>query len=496
MRRSPGLAAGHVTCKPAAPVRARLRHAALLVCSLALTAPEASAGRSPDRPSSRTGRQRTRVAGTKRIAPKKTRVLRPLRKTRRFSKQSRQRDIYRTPVPGRGRIGMTLREKFGSLYLAGFESASHRNKHKVRINELRATQHDQLVRQDYARLRKVGIRGVRESVNWDVVDKGNGQYDFTLFDRFIEAGDQYGMTQIWDIFHYGYPDGVDPFSDEFVDRFADYAGAVARHLKPHVKPGQPVFFTPVNEISWFAYAGGDIADSAPHQRGKGGALKRQLVRAWIAGANAIWKEIPQAQMVTAEPLVHRHPAPGAGPDEIARVNDFNKRVVREAYDMLAGRVAPELGGSPRHLGVVGANYYPHMNQSIDGGGALAEDDPRTVPFEDLLADLQSAYPDHQVMVTETMHDGKGRDRLIQNLTRVKKNLAARGMDDIVFTLYPIMRLHDWNQPDKWYPGGLYDHFKDSSRTVGGAPRRKRVIYKPMAEALRDSIRELDPENAR
>ncbi len=439
----------------------------------------------------------SRVAARKDALAKKAarRTTRRPARMRRGVKRGRQRDIYQTVVPGRAGVGMTLREKFGSVYLAGFESASHVNRHGVRINELRATQHDHLVRQDYKRLRKAGIRGVRESVNWDIADRGDGTYDFSMFDRFIDAGHEYGMTQIWDIFHYGYPDGLDPFSDEFVDRFASYSGALARHLKAKLRPGEIPFFTPVNEISWFAWAGGEQADMAPHAKGRGGDLKRQLVRAWIASADAIWKELPQAQMVAAEPMIWRHPPPGATPEEIARIDHFNRRVVREAYDMLSGRVAPELGGSPRHLGIIGANYYPHMAQAVEGGPALAENDPRVIPFEDLLVDLQKDYPDHQIMVSEVMHDGKGRDTIIQRITAVKKRLEKRGMGDIVFTLYPIMRLHDWNQTDRWYPGGLYDHFQDSSRTVNGAPRRRRQVYRPMFDALQDSIREIDPENA-
>ena len=36
-------------------------------------------------------------------------------------------------------------------------------------------------------------------------------------------------------------------------------------------------------------------------------------------------------------------------------DDFNHRVVSEAYDMLAGRIVPELGGSRAHLGMVTAH---------------------------------------------------------------------------------------------------------------------------------------------
>ena len=39
------------------------------------------------------------------------------------------------------------------------------------------------------------------------------------------------------------------------------------------------------------------------------------------------------------------------------VEDFNERLVFQAWDMICGRLFPELGGSPRHLDIVGINYY-------------------------------------------------------------------------------------------------------------------------------------------
>src|SRR5205823_7401984 len=116
------------------------------------------------------------------------------------------------------------------------------------------------------------------------------------------------------------------------------------------------WYTPINEISYFAFAGGEIGYMAPFAVHRGAELKRNLVRAAIAGANAIWEVDPDARMVSVEPLIRVHPPPGR-PDLQAEADHFNGVVVYEAFEMLCGRLEPELGGTRRHLGIVGLNYY-------------------------------------------------------------------------------------------------------------------------------------------
>ena len=79
---------------------------------------------------------------------------------------------------------------------------------------------------------------MREGARWNFIDRrGAGasrtRYDFRPLRPFLEAALQTGITVIWDLFHYGYPDDLDPFSGEFVRRFADYCYAVARYIDRH-----------------------------------------------------------------------------------------------------------------------------------------------------------------------------------------------------------------------------------------------------------------------
>ena len=56
--------------------------------------------------------------------------------------------------------------------------------------------------------------------------------------------------------------------------------------------------------------------------------------------------------------------------------------------MLCGRQAPELGGDPRYLDVIGVNYYPWnqwiYNGPTEDGTTIGPSDRRYRPFRDML----------------------------------------------------------------------------------------------------------------
>jgi hypothetical protein len=151
---------------------------------------------------------------------------------------------------------------FRSFFLAGFEGTTGTNKHGEWIDQVAATQHDRFAHEDYARLREVGIRAAREAVRWPLVDRG-GRYDWSSVDPFVAAARAHEIDVIWDLFHFGYPADVDLFSDAFPRRFADYCFAAARHLSRDA--AGPSWFTPVNEPSYLAWAGGEAGLFAPHR---------------------------------------------------------------------------------------------------------------------------------------------------------------------------------------------------------------------------------------
>ena len=99
---------------------------------------------------------------------------------------------------------------FRSYYMAGFECATGYNANREWIDQVQATQHDELVDLDYRLLASAGILTAREAMRWPLVDRA-GRYDFSSVAPFVRAAEQHGIELLWDLFHYGYPDDVDLF---------------------------------------------------------------------------------------------------------------------------------------------------------------------------------------------------------------------------------------------------------------------------------------------
>jgi len=154
---------------------------------------------------------------------------------------------------------------FDSFFLAGFESACHINRAGQRLNMLQSTQHDRLVSSDYELLRNFNIRTVRDGTCWPLIERA-GRFDFSSLVPMLEAARQHDIQVIWTVFHYGYPDDIDIFSPAFVDRFARYCTALARFIYDHTD--RVPFYTPINEISFLAWAAGDVGYIHPFQIGR------------------------------------------------------------------------------------------------------------------------------------------------------------------------------------------------------------------------------------
>jgi quercetin dioxygenase-like cupin family protein len=376
---------------------------------------------------------------------------------------------------------------FGSFFLGGFECSTHRTMEGHRLDVIAATQHDEQAREDYELCRREGILGVRESARWPILDR-DGAIDLDYVRRLARYGREVGLVQVWDLMHYGYPDGLDLFSDAFVARFARFARAVAEVVRDETDG--PTFFTPVNEISYNAWAAGEVGYMAPFRQGQGANVNRALVRAAIAAADAIWEVDPGAQMLTVEPLVRLH-APKGRPDLQAEANTFNESVVTEAFDLLEGRREPDLGGSRAHLGIVGLNYYSGNQWTIplpeEPQRSLDWNDPRWIPLSELLLGVEQRYGG-PLVVAETGSSGESRAPWIDLLAREAIRALELGVDLQGICLYPIVTSPDWEDPTAFFDGGLFDLAPQPDG------RLRRVLAHPVATALRAAQFVLDPEN--
>lgn len=368
---------------------------------------------------------------------------------------------------------------FRSLFLAGFEGSTGINRHGEWFDHVVATGHQARVDEDYRNVSLLGLHGAREAVRWPLIDR-RGRYDFSSLQPFIAAAQRNRVGVVWDLFHYGFPRDADPWSNDFVKRFADYAQAAARFIVSRVEP--PYAFTPVNEPSFMAYAAGEKALFAPHGSGRGFELKVILARAAIAAIDAIRSVCPSARFVNADPLC-RVVAPRRRPDLAEEARDFNERLVFQSWDMLCGRLYPELGGSADHLDVVGINYYWTNQWELQGADGedgvvppLADDDPRRASLFDMVRAVHERYG-QEVMITETSHVGDNRGPWLQEVIQLSEDLLASGVPLRGVCLYPILGMPEWHDRRVWTPMGLWDP------NMPEEPSGARVVCQPMAAAL-------------
>jgi len=374
---------------------------------------------------------------------------------------------------------MTRAQIFSSFWMAGFESACHVNSKGVRLDMIHATQHDRFLDDDYANLLHMGIRSVRETVRWHLVEKSPGVFDFASVDPMLEAARRHKIQLVWDLCHYGWPNGLDIFDQAFIDRFARFARAVAQHVRDGSE--EVPLYTPINEISFFAWAAGEVGWFYPYGKGRGGELKRQLIRACIAGIEAIWDVDARARIVAVEPVIHVVP-PTDRPELAAEAAAYRNSQF-EAADMLIGAMCPELGGNPRYLDVLGVNFY-HDNQWEHPGGRkiawhIHPRDPRWRPFHLLLKEVYERYQ-RPIFIAETSHVGVGRAEWIRELTDEVVKAVTIGVPVHAVCLYPIIDRFEWDDPAHWHNSGLWDFAPDANGNF------IRVLNEPYAVEYRRS----------
>lgn len=354
---------------------------------------------------------------------------------------------------------------FKSFFMGGFECSTHRRDDGVRLDLISATRHDVFAAQDYAAMRAHGIASVRDGLRWHLIERRPGEYDWSSFLPMLRTAREAGLEVIWDLCHYGWPEWLSIWSPAFVDRFAAYTAAVARLVRD--EGIERPFYCPVNEISYWAWAGGDMGLHTPVSHGRGCELKTQLVRAAIAATEAVRTADPRARFIMADPAIHVAAASDADRDEAERM----RQAQFEAWDMVAGRRAPELGGRPEHLDIVGINYYSN-NQWYLGGGTIKPADRRYRPLHHIIREIHERYA-RPILVAETGAEGDARSLWLQYvcgevLQAMEQDVPVEGI-----CLYPIVD----------YPGWTNDRHCETGLLCFADDAGHRRVYRPLAQQL-------------
>jgi hypothetical protein len=339
---------------------------------------------------------------------------------------------------------------FKSFWMMGFECSCHCRADGRRLDGIAATGHDRFADQDYARARRLGIETVRDGARWHRIERSPGRYDFSSLLPMVRAAREAGVQVIWDLCHYGWPDGLDIFGPEFVDRFADYARAVARLVADETD--EAPWYSPINEISFWSWAGGDVGYLNPCATGRGFELKAQLARAALAAMDAVWSVDPRARFLHCDPAIHIVADPKR--PRMKAEAEGHRLAQFQAFDMIAGNLWPQLGGDPRYLDVVGLNYYPR-NQWILDGPTVERDTPLYRPLREILREVWERYG-RPLVLAETGAEDCHRAGWLRYVAG--EVLAARreGVPIHGICLYPVLDYPGWDD-DRYCPSGLWGY---------------------------------------
>ena len=357
---------------------------------------------------------------------------------------------------------------FRSFFQGGWESSSHRLTSGRRLDLIAGTRHEANAAADYAQLAGLGLRTQRDGLRWHRIEQGPGTYDFTSWRPMLAAAARTDVQVIWDLLHYGWPDDLDIWTPAFPDRFAAFASAAGRIHRDETDAVP--FWCPVNEISFFAWAGGDAGYLNPFARRRGFELKVQLARASIAAMRVLRSIDPRARFVHCEPLIaiHHSPAKGRPRAEAEGWHDAQ----HQSTDLIAGRLWPQIGGEPAFLDIVGANYYP-TNQWVHGGPPIGLDHSLHRPLSDLLFELH-ARTGRPILISETGTEGCARAAWLTMVATETRRARARGVPVEGVCLYPVANHLGWDD-DRLCENGLLGHLP-----LAGT----RQVYAPLLEAIR------------
>jgi beta-glucosidase/6-phospho-beta-glucosidase/beta-galactosidase len=357
---------------------------------------------------------------------------------------------------------------FQSFFIGGFECSSHQLRNGTRLNLLQSTQHEAFAAQDFARLRSQGIQTIRTGVNWHTIEVHPYIYDFAPLRQYLKAVKTYDIQTIWDFCHYGYPNDLNIFSNEFIKRYLSFARAVAQIIAQETR--RPFFICPINEISFWAWAGGDGGYLNPFVTDRSFELKQQLVRATLEAIAAIRETGVDVRFTAIDPIISILPS-SDDPTDVATAQGHHNAQY-QTWDMLCGNLCPELGGTPDTLDIIGVNYYSN-NQWVYEGPNVNADHKGYRLFSSLARDVYERYR-RPMFIAETGIEGDQRPLWLRDMVMETLLLLNEGVPIHGLCLYPILDYPGWDD-DRHCPSGLWGNANNHG---------ERPIYQPLADELR------------
>ena len=354
---------------------------------------------------------------------------------------------------------------FHSFFMGGFECATHRRRDRRRLDVVQQTGHDLKCAEDYGLLAEVGIRTVRDGLRWHLIESVPGVYVWESFLPMLRAAHRAGTQVIWDLCHWGVPDWVDVFSEEFVLHFTRFAAAAAEVVREERRVAgltEPAWYCAINEVSFWAWVGGDVEHFGPFARDRGQELKQQLVRASLGAIRAVRGVDPGARFVQAEPMIHISVNPldttrDLAADTVAAAGHTAAQF--QTWDMMLGMSMPELGGSAEMIDVIGVNYYWN-NQWIHQGAPTPPGHLQHRGLHTMLYDVWLRYR-RPIVITETGAEASAAVGWLAYVGAEVRQAQRMGAKILGVCLYPVMDYPGWDD-GRHCPCGLIEATPDWS----------------------------------
>lgn len=361
--------------------------------------------------------------------------------------------------------------------IGGFECADQQNAFGIRVDLAKASGHVQYLNEDYALLKDLNIKTVREGIRWSLVEKEAYVYDWSYVDTLIDAGHNQQVQIVWDICHFGFPDDLTPLHPMFPRRFAHICEGFVRHYRSRVPTG-PLIITPINEVSFLSWLGGDVRGTSPYAVNLGWEVKYCLMKAYIEGIEAMKRIDPTVRIMTTEPLIHITPGFTTDVDEILR-SQAAHNAQYEVLEILSGRMCPELRGKPEYLDIIGVNFYYNNQWVRENHETLPWGEipphPLWQPLNNLVEEVYLKYG-RPIVISETSHPGEDRPLWIKMIGEECQNILSKGIPLWGCCLYPVIDRPDWDHLEVWHRSGIWDIF--NSETL------QRVVHQETCDAVR------------
>lgn len=355
--------------------------------------------------------------------------------------------------------------------MGGFECSTHRDHRGRRLDLIESTRHDEFAERDYQRMVDHGMLTARDGVRWHLIEKEPYRYDFSSLERQTTAAKQTGIEIIWDYFHYGYPDDLDIFSDEFSERFSSFAEAVTRFLFDAL--GESLRICPVNEISFFSWIAAERGVFHPAVVRRSRELKHRLIHTSLAAVRRIREISPKATIMFTEPAIHVVP----------KDNSAQARRSAEAYRRSQFQALDALESSPPDESmndVIGLNYYFHNQWRYPSRRKIPRGHKQYRPLSEILAEFYKRYQ-RPLLIAETGIEDDERADWFRYVCDEVAIAIDNGVPMQGICLYPIANHPGWAD-DRHCHNGLWDYAND----VG-----EREIHAPLSEEIALQIERFD-----